>query len=217
MTVVMLAITISLGVWQLHRLAWKRALLAEIDLAESLPPAPYTGMAVAFRRVVVEGRFLPEVARYGAEVRAAAAGAEMGAHVLMALVQGPGLDPIIVDRGWAPIGHLPPPSADPVRVEAYVRPPEYRVRFGPADDPAGRRFFALDPAAIGASMGLAQVAPFTLVALGPAGPVLQPATALPRPPNDHLSYALTWFGLSAALLAVFTVYVLQSIGRGARP
>ena len=35
---------------------------------------------------------------------------------------------------------------------------------------------------------------------GPGDPV--PATALPRPPNNHLQYAFTWFGLAAALVGV---------------
>ena len=35
----------------------------------------------------------------------------------------------------------------------------------------------------------------------------EPASALPRPPNDHLNYALTWFGLAASLVAVFGAYV----------
>ena len=81
----------------------------------------------------------------------------------------------------------------------YVRPPEHPRWFGATDDPAARRFFALDPAAIGAALGLAEVAPFTLVALGPAGGVPEPAQALPRPPNDHLGYAITWFGLAGLL------------------
>ena len=70
----------------------------------------------------------------------------------------------------------------------------------------------LDPAAIGAALGLASVAPFTLVALGPAPtPPRARRSALPRPPNDHLSYALTWFGLAACLLVVFVVYVRKAL------
>jgi surfeit locus 1 family protein len=82
---------------------------------------------------------------------------------------------------------------------------------GAADDPVHRRFYALDPAKIGASLGYSTVAPFTLVAIGPAGSVPDPIQAMPRPPNDHLSYAITWFSLSAALVVVFVVYVRQMI------
>ena len=209
----MLALTLSLGVWQLQRLSWKRGLLAEIDRGEAGSPVPLGANPVPFQRVRVEGRFMPGVARYGAEVRSSRAGAAMGAHLLSPLA-GPGADPVIVDRGWAPLGFDDAAPPGPVVVDGYVRPPEYPVRFGAADDPAARRFFALDPAAIGASLGLARVAPFVVVALGPQGVLPEPASALPRPPNDHLSYALTWFGLSATLAVVFAIHVRQTLRQG---
>jgi len=34
----------------------------------------------------------------------------------------------------------------------------------------------------------------------------EPAHALPRPVDNHLSYALTWFGLAATLLVIFILY-----------
>ncbi|HEX3350753.1 MAG TPA: SURF1 family cytochrome oxidase biogenesis protein, partial [Acetobacteraceae bacterium] len=40
-----------------------------------------------------------------------------------------------------------------------------------------------------------------------------PAQSLPRPPNDHLSYALTWYGLAATLLVVFLLYARKVISR----
>ena len=56
------------------------------------------------------------------------------------------------------------------------------------------------PPAIGAALGLRQVAPFILVAMGSAPPERypDPARHLPRPPNNHLSYAITWYGLAVA-------------------
>jgi len=35
-----IAVLISLGVWQLHRLAWKEALIARIEARGKAPPAP---------------------------------------------------------------------------------------------------------------------------------------------------------------------------------
>ena len=70
---------------------------------------------------------------------------------------------------------------------------------------AHRRFYALDPGVIAAALGLKTVAPFTLIAMGPVefGHYPAPAIHLPRPPNDHFQYALTWFGLAGALVLVF--------------
>ena len=212
----MLTLTLSLGVWQLQRLSWKRDILAQVDRGEAELPVPLGNSPTAFRRVVVEGRFLAPMARYGTEVRSTATGPAMGAYVLNAL-EREGAEPVIVDRGWAPIDVDAAPPSGTVRLIGYVRPPEYPVRFGAKDDPAARRFYALDPAAIGPALGLPHVAPFTVVALGLARSFPSPATALPRPPNDHLSYALTWFALSAALAIIFVIYARQSLRRGPGP
>jgi surfeit locus 1 family protein len=36
-----------------------------------------------------------------------------------------------------------------------------------------------------------------------------PAQHLPRPPNNHLSYAITWYGLAAGLLLVFGLWTRE--------
>ena len=86
-------------------------------------------------------------------------------------------------------------------VTGYVRPRETQSWFSAADDEAARQFYTLDPQAIGAAVGVSAPAPFTLVAMGPSSPDAYPAPAqhLPRPPNNHLSYVITWYGLAASL------------------
>ncbi len=205
----MLALTVSLGVWQVQRLHWKTALLAEIDRGEASPAVPLPTDPAPFTRVFVSGHYLDGVARYGAEVRGTASGVAMGSYVVAALAPATG-DPILVNRGWAPDAADPPMPAGTVRVEGYIRPAEHGASLGAKDDPAARRFFALDPQPIGAALGLDHVAPFTLVALGPPGGVPEPAQAMPRPPNDHLSYAITWFSLAGILVVVFLVFARQT-------
>jgi surfeit locus 1 family protein len=206
----MLCLTLGLGIWQMQRLAWKAALLTSIDAGEALPPVDLPLSPVPFRRYFLSGQFAPSQAWYGAEVRQTAAGAVMGAHV-MAVIVRPGLPAIVVDRGWAPDGALKSPERSRVTLEGYVRQPEHTPWMGAADDPARHRFYALDPAAIGKSLGFTSVAPYTLVVIGSANESPAPVQTLPRPPNDHLSYAITWFSLSAALLVVFIVYLRQTV------
>jgi surfeit locus 1 family protein len=125
--------------------------------------------------------------------------------------QGP---PVLVDLGWVPLSGAGGSAVGPavpgreVEVEGYTRPPEHHGWFAAPDDAARRRVYTLDPATIGAMLGLGAAAEFTLVALGPPSPGVypEPARALPHPPNDHLGYALTWFGLAAALLVCFVVW-----------
>ena len=211
-TLAMLAILIGLGVWQLQRLQWKLGILAAIDRAEASPAIALPEHPVQFTKVRTEGSFLAgKQARYGAEVRDTPAGPVLGSRVIEPL-QRAGQEPVLVDRGWAPDGAVVEPSG-PVVVEGYVRTPDRPGLFSATDDPGKRQFYTLDPAKIGAALGLSREAPYTLVAMGPPGAVPSPATALPRPPNDHLNYALTWFGLALSLLVVFAAYCRKVLAR----
>ena len=213
MTAAMLATTASLGVWQVQRLHWKTRLLQEIDRGEAAPAVSLPPDPAPFTKVRVTGRLRQDLqALYGIEVRSTTSGPEMGAYLLNPLERD-GADPVIVNRGWVPLGAPRPGDTVSATVEGYVRAPEKPVRFGAADDPLARRFYALDPGPIAASLGLSHAAPFTLVALGPAVPGIypEPATALPRPANNHLSYAITWFGLAASLLVIFAIYARRAL------
>jgi surfeit locus 1 family protein len=206
MTLLMLAVLIGLGVWQLERRAWKLGVLAQIDRAESGPAIPMPADPPPFAKVRATGTLRPDLqARYGSDVRDLPSGPVIGSFLIEPL-ERPGQDPLLVNLGWVPTGQSVAPAG--TAVEGYIRTPGRPGPFSAPDDPAQHRFFTLDPAPIGASLGLPHVAPFVLVAMGPVtlGVFPQPAEALPRPPNDHLNYALTWFGLALALVVVFAAY-----------
>ena len=207
----MLALTLWLGVWQIQRLHWKQGLLTNIDRAEAAPAVPLPQSPLPFEKVEVTGHLRDDLAaHYGSEVRAIASGPTLGAQLIVPL-ERPGELPILVDRGWYPDGAVPPAVAGPVTITGYIRPPEPAGPFAPNVDLVQRRFWALDPAPIGKALGLDQVAPFTLVALGPADASPSPAQVLPRPPNDHLGYAVTWFGLAACLIGIFAVFARKTL------
>jgi len=210
----LLAVLLSLGVWQVERLAWKRGLLAAIDQAEAAPAVPLPLHPSQFEKIRVEGHFLAgDAALYGDQLRDTAQGPVIGAQLLMPLERA-GAPTVLVDLGWIPEHANPPAPSGLVLVEGYVREAEHPHWFSAPDDPSNRRFFTLDPEAIGHALGLADVAPFTLVVLrtgkGQAVDAPIPAEHLPRPPNDHLSYAITWFGLAAVLAVVFGVYAAKT-------
>jgi surfeit locus 1 family protein len=206
----MLAVTLALGVWQIERLAWKRALLAEIARGEAEPPRPLGDGDQAFRKVELSGRVLPIAAWYGTDTRMTTTGPVSGAYLLVPVERGDG-SIVLADLGWSPIDDRPAVLGQAVQLVGYVRPPDGRHWFSVPDDPAKRRFFTLDPGVIGPALGLERVAPFTLVVLGTGQGLPQAATTLPRPPNNHLIYAITWFGLAAVLLVMFTLYARQQV------
>ncbi len=210
---VMLALLVALGVWQMRRLAWKEGILAAIASAEAAAPVPLPAAPTPFEKIVVHGRYLPVIALYGAEVRETVHGPAMGGQLLQVLVPEAG-PPILVARGWVPDGALAAfaEAAPKVVVTGFIRSPVRPGWFTPRDDPGRLRFYTLDPARIGAALGLKSVAPFTLMAMGPLpqGGVPAPAESLPRPPNNHLSYALTWFGLAIVLVVIYGLWLRRN-------
>jgi len=209
-TLAMLIVLFGLGTWQVERLAWKRGLLAQIAQAEAHPAVPLPPNPSPFTKVRIEGHLRDDLAAlYAAEVRDTRDGPQMGGQLIVPL-ERQGADPVLVDRGWVPEARRQPIAtpAGITPVEGYVRPAEHAGLFSATDDPATRRFYTLDPQAIGAALGLGRVAPFVLVAMGPtpAQGYPDPVQHLPRPPNNHLQYAITWYGLAAALLVIFYLY-----------
>ncbi len=196
-----------LGTWQVQRLAWKTDLLARIAASEAQPAVPLSAGPEPLLKVRVSGRFdHAREARLGLEVR----GAVLGAQVVTPLLRD-GADPILVNRGWAPLDGAPIARPEgPVTVEGWVHPGDRPGWFSATDDAAGRRFYTFDPPAIGAALGLPRVAPFGLVALGQGGGGFpDPARSLPRPTNNHLGYAITWYGLAVSLAAVLGTFALR--------
>jgi surfeit locus 1 family protein len=222
MTVAMLLVLLGLGTWQVKRLFWKEALLAQIDHAESAAPVSLGEMPAPFTKVSATGTFLPEeAALYGAIVRTIPSGPTMGARLIVPLRETNG-DVVLVDRGWVPLSRSGPMEQPDglVTVAGYVRFGDSVHWFSAKDDPAARHFYTLNPITIGNAVGQPKVRDFVLVALSPAAASADddadtdavvsrwpdPARHLPRPPNNHLSYAFTWYGLAVALLAIFVVW-----------
>jgi len=117
--------------------------------------------------------------------------------------------PVLVNRGWCPDGPVPTPPSGEVRVEGYVRAADRLGWLSPPENDALRHFYTLDPARIGKVLGVPGLAAFTLVAMGPPDQLPSPAQTFPRPPNNHLSYALTWFGLGVVLALIFASYARE--------
>jgi surfeit locus 1 family protein len=212
-----LAILVALGAWQLQRLAWKESVLADIARSEAAAPAPLPSdpaplRPAPFSKVEVGGT-LRDVGLYGVAVRPTPAGEREGAFRLGVIDRPEGAPAVLVNEGWVPDGTPLDPAPRTATVVGYIRPGEAPRWFMPKGDPASRHFYSPDPAGIGAALGLPPLAPFVVVALGdvPPGTYPQPARHLPQPANNHLQYALTWFGLAAVLLGVFAAFAWQTV------
>ena len=128
---------------------------------------------------------------------------------------------VFVNRGFVPEGRLGEikPASGPATVSGFLRAAEARGSFTPADLPANREFYTRDPAAIAASLGLGAAAPFYLEAERQGDGLTPPAGVdarelIARIPDNHLSYALTWFGLALTLIGVFAAFAWQGRRKG---
>ncbi|WP_343210882.1 SURF1 family protein [Ancylobacter lacus] len=224
-TLVAFAILVSLGSWQLERLAWKEGLLAKVESRIHQPPVPapaeteWSGVgfdADEYRHISATGRFRHdlEVQVYALVDTAPDGSGGPGYWVVTPLVLTDGAA-ILVNRGFVPLDRRAPatrPEAQTdglVTVTGLLRMPEEEGLFTPENDPARDAWYTRDPVAIAAARNLLRVAPFLIDADADATrPKALPIGGLTRVtfPNRHLEYALTWFGLAATLLGVFAAF-----------
>lgn len=220
-----LALLCGLGVWQVQRLAWKEDLLARIDARIHAPPTPlppradwpalaagdyeYTHVSATG---VWESRYTG-VAIYRPSGRFADGGSGPGYWLMEVLKLRDG-GHLLVNAGMIRPDYRDDPklirrlSDGEVTITGLPRASEARNPFTPADNPAKNEWYTRDVAAIAAALELDDVAPFSLDRdAHPANPGMPGggATVLSIP-NDHLSYAVTWFGLAATLVGVVGVF-----------
>jgi surfeit locus 1 family protein len=206
---------IALGVWQMHRLAWKEEIIASIRAAQALPPVPLPAHPSPFQKVVVSGAWIPgKAALYGDEVHDSPHGPVPGGELIMPLRRPDGTV-VLVDLGWVPQTAPAPLANPPAAAVGYIHAPLTPSWTSGLDDPTHQLYYTLDPQRIGAGLGLEHVAPYVLIALGPLpapGSVQpQPQQDLPTPVNNHYEYALTWFGFAGVLVFQFIFFARKRL------
>jgi surfeit locus 1 family protein len=93
-----------------------------------------------------------------------------------------------------------------------LRWPDEEHWFTPREDVSHNLWFSRDPQSIAAAKGLGAVAPFYIEQEAPVPPggLPQPGKIVVRLPNNHMQYAVTWFGLAIVLVVVFITWAFHS-------
>jgi surfeit locus 1 family protein len=189
------AICARLGVWQLHRLAERRALNAEVESRLAAPPLTLTsGVAngsvdsLTYRRARAAGVFA--FADQAVEENRSHEGLP-GVYVVTPLRFADGTG-VLVSRGWAfspdartvDLAKLLEP--DSAIVDGVLLPPAGRLAIRPESLPVGYPLFPLVLRRTDSSAAM------------PAG--LIPVHLPPRGNGPHLSYAIQWFAFAVIAL-----------------
>jgi cytochrome oxidase assembly protein ShyY1 len=122
---------------------------------------------------------------------------------------------IVVNRGFVPEGRqdaatrAASENSGPIELVGAMRWPQQRAWFAPSDSPGQNLWFVRDQLAIAAAKGWGEVAPFFIELERP-----QPPGGLPRPGplevnlrNEHLQYAITWYGLAVVFAVMFVLWL----------
>jgi cytochrome oxidase assembly protein ShyY1 len=231
-TLAMVAVCVGLGLWQLQRRVEKHVLIAALDerLAASPevlpPPSQWSALTPArdeFRRVSFTASYarLPDAMVYssGSAVRDDVSGPGTWAFLPAQLPSG---ETVVVNAGFVQntmqdraqqdraVGRLI--TGQPVKLTGYLRFPEAAGTFIPAENISKRLWFTRDHQAMARALGWnadsKMLAPFYIDLESPA-----PESGIPKPgalsvhlKDDHLQYAVTWFGLAAVMAIAFAVW-----------
>ncbi len=200
-----------LGVWQVQRLAWKEAVLA--DIAARIDAAP-VGLPEELERdrdrylpVAAEGQFEGDAVRVLVSVQ----GSGPGFRLIQAFrTEG---RRVLVDRGFLADGVAEPPApVGTVTVTGNLHWPDEVDSFTPAPDLVRNQWFARDVDALATYLDTEPVFIVLREMSVPDTPLTPLPVTIEGIPNNHLGYAIQWFGLALVWLGM-TAFLLWRITR----
>ena len=201
-------VLVSLGLWQMQRLAWKEGIIAQAEGMIASPPIalPATPDPATdrYRAVGVTGAFTGQEAHVLTSIREAGP----GFLVVGAYLTTDGRR-ILIDRGFVPeTAKTTPRPGREVAVEGNLNWPDDVTSSTPPYDAGRAIWYGRDVAGIA---GLLGTEPVLIIARSDTGDgvVAQPVTTAGFR-NDHWQYAVTWFSLAAVWLGM-TVLLLWRI------
>jgi len=219
----------GLGVWQLDRKVWKENLIATLnarlgEAPKDLPPRDSWPRLREnndeFRRVTFPAEFID-----GEEALVYTVGSPLRGDVkgpgywVFAPARLAGGSIVVINRGFVPDDRKDPDmrmegvSHGIVDVVGVMRWPEVRNSFTPADEPQKNIWYARDFNSIAAFKKWATAAPFYIDQEEPAasGGWPKPGKLEVHLPDNHLQYAITWFGLALALAGVYVAWLARRL------
>ena len=194
-----LAVLLYLGFWQLERLDWKEGKIAEAAAMMALPPEALPKdpdpVADRYRPAFAEGRFT------GEELFVLSSTRDFGpGFLVIAAFETTDGRRILVDRGYIrEADRATTRPAREARVTGNLNWPDDKTSATPEPDVAKNFWFARDVPHMSEVLG---TEPVMLIAAEETGDQVMPMPATAAFRNDHLGYAVTWFGLAIVWLGM---------------
>ena len=218
-TVPAVVLLISLGTWQLSRLAEKTELIEQFEQRSNASAIsifqvskPVEGFE--FQRVVAKGKYLNQSEIY---LTGRTYEGNAGFHVVTPFSTSDGV--ILINRGWVSEAYREP-STRPFSliegetlVEGILRLPGRKGYFVPENEPEAGFWFTLKPAEIARHLKQKDMIKNYYIDVIRTGDIITLPIAAEvniDVPNSHFNYALTWFGLALALIGVYLAFHYQN-------
>ncbi len=206
------AILISLGVWQMQRLTWKEAILADIETRITAAPVAIPAMPDP-----VADKYLPVTARgeiTGDEVHVLVSQKQIGAgYRIIAAFELLDGRRVLLDRGFVKVQQkkaMRPTGMS--QVVGNLHWPDEKGSSIPEPDLKAEIWFARDVPALAAHLNTEPVliiARNVDLADDPVAPLPVDSASIP---NDHLQYALTWFSLALIWMVMTLAFLWRARG-----
>lgn len=220
-TLIGIVLLTMLGNWQVRRLGEKHELISSIERSMIIPAQQINADNVKnielFQKIKLTGSFAEEqnIFLYG---KRSGTAEKDGYYILTPFImtEGNKTERLLVSRGWIPqslkeritSGSVTLPNAEQT-IEAVVMPGEHKQFLTPENDVEKNIWFRIDPQFAAKTHNItvnhvyfrqinAQNLPEGMVGLNTAN--------LSRIRNDHLEYALSWYGLAISLFVMFVYY-----------
>jgi surfeit locus 1 family protein len=215
-----LTVLLGLGTWQVNRKAWKEVLIQTMnDRLSAAPvelPSPEKWNLLTpdnsdFTRVKLHAEFsgASDALSYtsGSLLRDDVKGI---GYFVFSPARFPGGAQVVVNRGFVP-GRTYPAAPGAQDIVGYIRWPEAPSWFVSNHDAAGEVWTVRDPRLMAQVRGWGAVAPFYVEQEAPVPPggLPHPAALKVQLRNDHLQYAITWYGLAAVLVLMFGIWAMR--------
>jgi surfeit locus 1 family protein len=188
-------LTTFLSIWQLSRLVWKENLIAELNAKAHLPPLETSQNLEAFRQIVLKGQWIlkPLFLQYKVYKD------EAGCEVVLPLSYESG-GTFLVNLGWQKSCHILEKKLPPLAQKSVGLLKPFENSLGSLKNIPGQEWYFMDFEQMQNFLGIGLQEFYIDIEKG-----------IPKLPNNHLMYALTW-----AILSIFFAFQTMFLRKGVR-